>query len=841
MIPYIQTTIGTRTGTTPVPQGGLVETLLNPGFWITLFIIIFGAILLFIITRSFIHKFAKRVGEASIEKKSLSAVVFEVRVPKNSEVEIQSADQMFSGLLGIGEKLKGLKKLMNANTFVSFEIVGLPEMIKFYVVSSKSLSNTVEKAINAAYPTAEVARTDEYNIFPDGSKVEFTSLKLDSDPYKPIRTYEELSTDSLSSVLTTMSKLKVGESAAYQVVITGAGSDWRNSGKKYVDKVRTNNSDPEKKKMDVPEDLLAAIEKKCEKGGFFVDIRLVSVARDSEEAKINLESMVSSFSQFSKEGSNHFKKQSLASKEKHQFIKDFIYRTVRETSILNTAELATIMHFPNKSVDTPHINWLLSKRAPAMSGIPSTGDLYLGTNIYRDVQKPIFINRDDRRRHMYIIGKTGSGKSYFVQQMALQDINRGEGVAFLDPHGDSAEWLLERIPPHRMEDVIYWNPGDTDRPIGFNIIESYNEQDKHRTVNSFLGLMQKMYDPHNQGITGPRFERAVRNAMLSVMELPGSTLVEVLRILSDEKYANRIVPMIKDDIVKRYWTDEMAKTQDFHKSEVLGYIVSKFDRFVTNKLTRNIFGQSISGFNMRRIMDEQKVLIVNLSKGIIGEENSQFLGLLLVPKILSSAMARADMAESARKDFYLYVDEFQNFSTEDFAQILSEARKYRLNLIVANQYIAQIDEKIRDAVFGNVGTVVGMKVGTTDAQFLETIYTPTFDQNDLVNLENRNAYIKIINKGESPPAFSVSTDYGLSPFPIPKEGNKKVAEIVKNLSRLRYGRDRGLVEAEIKARSAIDESKEAAKPAMGGMGMPGGFGGAPGGGFNAPLKPKGAI
>ncbi|KXK09701.1 MAG: AAA-like domain protein [candidate division WS6 bacterium OLB21] len=235
-----------------------------------------------------------------------------------------------------------------------------------------------------------------------------------------------------------------------------------------------------------------------------------------------------------------------------------------------------------------------------------------------------------------------------------------------------------------------------------------------------------MFDPHNQGITGPRFERAVRNAMLTVMERPGSTLVEVLRILSDEDYANTIIPEIKDDLVRRYWTDEIAKTQDFHKSEVLGYIVSKFDRFVTNKLTRNIFGQSVSGFNMRKIMDEQKILIVNLSKGIIGEENAQFLGLLLVPRILSSAMSRADISESQRKDFYLYVDEFQNFSTEDFAQILSEARKYRLNLIVANQYIAQIDEKIRDAVFGNVGTVVSMKVGTTDAQFLETIFTPIF-------------------------------------------------------------------------------------------------------------------
>ncbi len=445
--------------------------------------------------------------------------------------------------------------------------------------------------------------------------------------------------------------------------------------------------------------------------------------------------------------------------------------------------------------------------------------------------------RDDRRRHTYMIGKTGAGKSYMLQQMALQDIYNGEGLAFLDPHGDSAEWLLERIPAHRIEDVIYWNPGDSDRPIGFNIIEYFDEQDKHRTVNSFLGLMQKMYDPHNQGITGPRFERAVRNAMLTVMEEQGSTLVEVLRILSDESYANAKIPLIKDDLVRRYWTDEIAKTQDFHKSEVLGYIVSKFDRFVTNKLMRNMLGQSSSGFNMRRIMDEQKVLIVNLSKGLVGEENAQFLGLLLVPKILSSAMSRADTREEDRKDFYLYVDEFQNFSTEDFAQILSEARKYRLNLIVANQYISQIDEKIRDAVFGNVGTTVSFKVGTADAQFLEKVFEPAFDASDLTNIENVNAYVKMIHKGESPAAFSINTNYKHAPFEIPKHGDRRIAEIVKNLSRFRYGRDKEMVEAEMRKRSDMDAKSEPAKPAFGG-GFGGFGGGLPAGGFDSPLKPK---
>lgn len=795
----------------------------DPLFWVVFFGVIIGLILLIILIRLLFKWFFGYIKEASIEKKSLGAVVFEVRVPKDTEVDAQAADQMFSGLLGITEKFSWFDNLTKANSFISLEIVGLPESIKFYVVSSKNLANTIEKVINGAYPNAEVVPTDEYNLFPDNASVAFTSIKLDKELYKPIRTYEDLNTDTMAGILTTMSKLDMGESAAVQVVITGAGSEWRNKGKSYIRKIRDDIADPEKKsKPKVDEDMLSAIEKKCEKGGFYADVRLVAVTKDKESAKSMIDTMFRTFSQFNREGSNSLKEIKLDSSKKRKFIKDFIYRTPRKSMILNTAELASVYHFPNKKVETPHINWLFARRAPATGGVPSQGDLWLGVNVFRDMYKPVYINRDDRQRHMYLIGKTGSGKSYFLQQMALQDIIKGEGIAFLDPHGDSAEWLIERIPPHRIEDVIYWNPGDVERPLGFNIIEYYNEQDKHRVVNAFLGLMQKMYDPHNQGITGPRFERAVRNAMLTVMEEPGSTLVEVLRILSDPKFAQKKIPFIKDDLVRRYWTDEIANTQEFHKSEVLGYIVSKFDRFVTNKLTRNIFGQSVSGFDMRKIMDQKKILIVNLSKGLIGEENAQFLGLLLVPRILSAAMSRADIPIEQRKDFYLYVDEFQNFSTEDFAQILSEARKYKLNLIVGNQYITQIDEKIRDAVFGNVGTVVSMKVGTTDASFLETIFTPTFNANDLTNLENRNAYIKLINKGESPPAFSISTDYKYAPFNIPKTGDPKISEIVKNLSRFRYGRDKAMVEAEIIKRSESADTSGGKDAGRGGM--MGGFG-----------------
>ena len=781
-----------------------------------LLLVLIPVILLILIVILFIFKrFAKKIREASGEKRSLDSTIFELRTPRNSEVEIQSADQMFAAFLGFGKRLKGIKKWFGSEPSMSFEIVAFPESIRFYAVVPKKLAGLLERHINGAYPGAEVVYADEYNLFPANGEVAYAELELKNEEYKPITTYDELSTDSIGAITSTMSKLAKGEALAIQLIINPAGSGWRSKGKKYVSRIRNNNSDPEKTKINVDEDVLSAIEKKAEKSGFDASLRVVSVSTAENLAKVNLDNTVSAFDQFGKEGSNVLTRKSLKSDmTKRDFIRDFVYRIPHDDMVLNTAELATIFHLPGQNVKTPHIHWLLSKKAPAGENVlsdPTPEAIWLGNSVYRDSRKPIFIKEEDRRRHMYLVGKTGSGKSFFLQGLALQDIMQGHGVAFLDPHGDSAEWLLERIPPERAEDVIYFNPGDEERPLGFNIIEYYSEQDKHRVTNSFIGLMYKMFDPNRQGIVGPRFEQAVRNALLTVMSEPGSTLVEVMRVLTDQKYVDEYwLPRIKDDVVRRFWTDQMAQTQDFHKSEVLGYIVSKFDRFVTNKLMRNIIGQSKSGFDMRQIMDEGKILIVNLSKGIIGEENSQFLGLLLVPRILSAAMSRADVAFEQRRDFYLYVDEFQNFSTEDFAQILSEARKYKLNLIVANQYIAQIDETIRDAVFGNAGTIGTFKVGVNDANYLSNEFAPIFEQDDIINLENYNMYLKLLVDGEYPAPFSMETHWGKNPPPFDWKGGKpEMAAMIKNLSRLKYGRDRAQVEAEITKRAHLGKEDEA--------------------------------
>jgi type IV secretory pathway TraG/TraD family ATPase VirD4 len=385
--------------------------------------------------------------------------------------------------------------------------------------------------------------------------------------------------------------------------------------------------------------------------------------------------------------------------------------------------------------------------------------------------------------------------------MAIQDIKLGHGVCVIDPHGDLIDDIVKYIPPERAEDVIYFDPSDTQRPMGLNLLEAYTEEQKHFMTTAIINLMYKLYDPQRTGIIGPRFEHAVRNAMLTVMSEPGSTFVEVVRCLTDSKYVQELLPKVTDPIVRRYWTDQIAQTSDFHKSEVLDYIVSKFGRFVTNKTMRNIIGQSKSAFDFRKVMDEGKILLINLSKGKLGEENSSFLGLVLIPKILVAAMSRQEILEPQRRDFFLYVDEFQNFATPDFATILSEARKYHLNLTVANQFIGQMEEEVKNAVFGNVGTLISFRVGVTDAAYLQREFQPVFSESDLINVERFHAYMKTIVDNEPVPPFSVDLTKDYKKYKA--LANEKVAQAIIQLSRLRYGRPKELVEAEIAQRARL--------------------------------------
>lgn len=733
------------------------------------------------------------------EEHSLSFVLLQVALPRDNEIKIDTAEQLFSSLhaIGGGGGFFGFLKLPEHFTF---EIVGTPEDIRFYISVPAKLRDYVEKQIHGAYPGAEIKEVPEYNIFSENGKIAFSTLKLKNSSYFPIKVYKDLPTDPLSGITSALAKMQPGEGAVIQYLISPAGSKWKKAGKSYISKVKKRESNPEQAKYSVDAKTLESIDNKCSKPGFNTTIRIVVCANDKLTARMHLDNIKGTFEQFASD-QNSFKKPRHFLKK--AFMIDFIYRyqsMFGRPTVLSSEELATVFHFPNKSIETPHIFWLNAKRAPAPAQIPHSG-LYLGKSIFRGVERPIYMDDDDRRRHMYIIGKTGVGKSELLTEMIMQDIRNGKGVCFIDPH-DTIEKILEMIPPERAEDVIYFDPSNTDRPMGLNMLEAQTEDQKHYVVTSIIGLMYKLFDPHQTGIIGPRFEHAIRNAMLTVMSEPGNTFVEVVRVLTDSAFVQQLLPKVQDPIVRRYWTDQIAQTADFHKSEVLDYIVSKFGRFVTNKMIRNIIGQSKSAFNIREVMDQGKILLINLAKGRIGEENSNFLGLIIVPKILIAAMSRQDIPrEEDRKDFYLYVDEFQNFATPDFAQILSEARKYRLNLTVANQFIGQMEEEVKNAIFGNVGTIVSFRVGVSDANYLQHEFQPLFNEADLINIERFNGYVKTIYHNEPLPPFSMDMTKDMKQ--VASQRNPKIAEMVKKLSALKYGKDKNLLEAEIAQRARL--------------------------------------
>jgi len=736
------------------------------------------------------------------EDYSIDSVLFQITVPRGNEIKIDAMEQVFASMYSI--KKGGWKQKFSFQPTVSFEIVAREQDIKFYVWCPKGVKDLVEKQIHGGYPDAEILEVPEYNLFGQKGKVAYKAFQLRSENYKPLKTFKDLPTDPLASLTSSMAKMGKGEAACIQILVSPAESAWQKAGHHFISETKKQEADPSKAKFSVSAKTLEAVEAKIAKPGFETSMRIVVVAETMEVAKSHLTNLAGTFEQFAGEF-NSLKKRKV--RYKAAFMEDFVYRyqpmfniAGNRVSILNSEELAGIYHFPNKQVTTPHIDWLNAKTAPAPSEIPQEG-LFLGMSNYRGIKRPVYMEDDDRRRHIYIIGATGTGKSQMMLSMMLQDVKEGKGLCFIDPH-DTVREFLAMIPPERAEDVIYFSPGDTQRPFGLNLLEAKNEDEQHFAATAVINMMYKLFDPYKTGIVGPRFEHGIRNAMLTVMQAqPGGTFVEVMQCMERADYVQELLPRVTDPIVRRYWTDQIAQTSDFHKSEVLDYTVSKFGRFVTNRMIRNIIAQSQSSFDFRKVMDEGKILLIDLAKGEIGEENSNFLGLVLVPKILMAAMSRQDTPEEERRDFYLYVDEFQNFATPDFAVILSEARKYRLNLCVANQFIGQVEEEVKNAVFGNVGTKIAFRVGVNDANYLAHEFTPTFGEDDLLNVERYHAFVKTIVHNEPMTPFSMDLTKDMNKQR--ETENPKVAEVIKEMSRLKYGRDVRLVEAEMTRRARL--------------------------------------
>lgn len=769
---------------------------------------------------------------------------------------------------------KGFKAKFYGQRHFGFEIVASKGFVYFYAAVPVTLVEVVKQAIVSAYPSARLEETTEHNIFNPVGKLSGTvggQLNL-KEPYAyPIATFQDLKRDAMQALLNSLSTLDREDGAGIQILMRPADPIWRKNaieaaskkrkgtagGKKGGEQLFSIGKDiatafvkpPESKDggkeggkdiSGLDQAIIDSIENKTQQPGYEVLIRLVVSSNISQRAQAILNNVVAAFSLFDAPGKNGFK--FAPTKNIEEFTTDYILRIFPQgetKNILNATELATIFHFPEqKNIPTSQLERQGSKQVDAPRNMPDQG-LLLGYNVFRGVKKPIRLSLGDRQRHMYAVGQTGTGKSTYLENLALQDMLSGGGFAFVDPHGDTAENLLAMVPKERTEDIIYFSPSDVDFPMGLNLFEHSTPDEKDFLIQEVLNMLYKLYDPQHQGIMGPRYEHLFRNAALTVMADPeGGTFVDIPKLFRDPSYVKQKLQFVKDQNVLEFWQKEMPQSQRSNEfGEVVSWFVSKFGAFLSNEMMRNIIGQTKSAFNLREVMDEGKILIVNLSKGRLGLLNSQLLGMIFVMKFQAAAMSRANIPEKDRKDFALYVDEFQNFSTDSFATILSEARKYHLNLIVANQFTTQLTEEIRDAVFGNTGTIVAFRVGQDeDAEALAKRLRPAFDPTDLLRMPNYNAGVRMLIHGVPTQPFSMAT---LPPLGTP---NPKLAGALKQLSAAKYGRPKAQVEKEIFERLSTKEVPPSTQSPYGSFG-PGGAGAAvgpsPGAGVAAPAQPFG--
>lgn len=736
---------------------------------------------------------------------------------------------------------KGLKSKFYGQRHLTFEIIASKGVVNYYTAVPVVLVSVVEQAITSAYPTSRLEEVEEHNLFNQVGRIAGTiggELILKKDYAYPIATYQESKRDSMQAILNSLATLSKEDGAGIQILLRPAHEGWTKkalamASKKKKDKGKKSGlggilsvkemgealwkppeakeTKPEDKQLSTLEQATVdAIEDKTRHPGYEVLIRLIASSNTAARSQAILGNMKAAFSLFDAPGRNGFK--FVPAKVIENFVTAFIFRFFPpevKQNILNSVELATIFHFPDqRNTPTSQLQRQTSKQVDGPTNLPEHG-LLLGYNIFRGTEKAIRLTDQDRRRHLYVVGQTGTGKSVLLENLALQDMLEGKSFAFIDPHGDTVDTLMSLVPKERTEDIIYFAPFDMDYPVGLNLFEFQLPQQRDFLIQEAINMLYKLYDPTRQGIIGPRYEHLFRSAALTVMAGPdGGTFIDIPKLFNDKAYVNQKLKYVTDPVVLDFWLKEMPGSERSNEfGEVKSWFVSKFGAFLSNEMMRNIIGQTKSGFDLRQVMDEGKILLVNLSKGKLGELNAKLLGMIFVMKFYTAAMGRASVPEAERKDFSLYVDEFQNFSTESFADILSEARKYHLNLIVANQFIGQLTEDVRDAVFGNVGTVVSLRTGANDADFLVKYFSPIFDVENLTKMPNYNAAVQMLMNGVPTQPFSMAT------IPALGKPNPKLGEALKRLSAAKYGRPRAVVEKEIFDRLKTEEPP---RPTFGG-------------------------
>ena len=802
------------------------------GIWIVSFsILVVSVVALFLI----FDQYKKTVREAKDYERGLKMVPMKIHLPPPSDdIESGSRDErdVVDETLSQAQTMyniisstatKGFKTKLYGQRHISFEIIANDGLIHYYAVVPAVITETVKQAISAAYPTARLEEVELDNIFSDQGKSngviggEFT---LKKDFIYPISTYEESKRDASRALLDALSRASRGDGIAVQFMLRPAFEGWTQKSIDKVDSLRdskgkakksaaldimealwkppqsTESESKNKQLTSLEESEIDAIEKKTRYPGYETLIRVVVSSSTSSRSQALLQSVVAAFSLFDSPTYNGFKFNMTTNID--ELVTAYIFRFFPQklkNSILNSIELSTLFHLPSRaSIPTEKVQRQRIKQVDGPTELMDDG-LLLGVNDFRGVKKQIRLSENDRRRHAYIIGQTGMGKSKLLENLAFQDIMDGRGFAFIDPHGDSVEELLGMIPKERIDDVIYFNPSDIDNPIGFNMFEAKTPEEMDFVVSETNSMLKSLYDPGNTGIVGPRMENIVRYAAILLMSDPeGGTFMDIPKILVDPEYARSKIKYLKNQRAIDFWTKEWPASQKSSDAgELTSWVVSKWAPFESG-LLNNILGQKLSGFNIREIMDGQKILLVNLSKGLMGEQAAKLLGMVFVMKFQAAAMSRADTPEPDRKDFCLYVDEFQNFATSSFESILSEARKYRLNLILANQFMTQLTDTIKGAIIGNVPTKIVGRIGIDDAENLQRAFTPTFTAEDLTKLPNYNAVATVLIGGIPSAPFTMS----LLP-PIGKS-NPELRNALKRYSASKYGRPKLLVESEIRDR-----------------------------------------
>ena len=817
------------------------------------FIITVLIILIIIITISLFvfSQYKNVVREAKNYERGLKMIPMYIHIPPSSSdlegngrderdvtEEVLSQAQVMYNIIS-STATRGFKTKVYGQRHLSFEIVAHDGLVHYYAVVPIVLVDVVKQAIAAAYPSARLEEVEERNIFSEAGKISGTiggEFTLKKSYVYPIATYQESKRDASMAILNALSTATREDGAVIQLMFRPATESWVKNSIFSANKIKKDKGvkkaglgdifnpkslmealwRPPESKETKPEDkqltsleqgLVEAIEEKTRHPGYETLVRVVVSSNTAAKSQALLKNIIAAFSLFDSTTNNGFKFS--ISKDIEELVTAYIFRFFPQTitqNVLNSVELSTVFHLPNQNnTPTSQVQRQAAKQVDGPTQIMEDGFL-LGYNEFRGVKKQIRLNVNDRRRHTYFIGQTGTGKSSLLENLAFQDMMDGRGFAFIDPHGDSAEKILGMVPKERVEDVIYFNPGDMENPVGLNLFEFETQDQRDFLIQEAIAMLYRLYDPGHTGIIGPRYEHWFRNASLTIMSDPaGSTFIDIPQVFNDQAFTDEKLKYVTDRTVLDFWNKEMAQTSDANKSEVLGWFVSKFGAFLSNEMMRNVLGQTKSGFSIREVMDKKKILIVNLSKGLTGELNSQLLGMIFVMKFQAAAMGRASIPEEEREDFALYVDEFQNFATDSFATILSEARKYRLNLILANQFMTQLTDNIREAILGNIGTVISGRLGITDAEVLVKKFAPTFDAEDLTKLPNFQTITSVLISGVPSSAFSMSL------IPPMGKSNPQLRDALKKLSAAKYGRPRAQVEREIFARLGVGDAAKKAK------------------------------